>query len=61
MSKVDEVAELKQVLADLLEVATYDFENCDFGPAYGLMRDREKKVVAKARMLTKGVKPSPRF
>ena len=53
-----QIAELKQALADLLYVSEYDFEDCDFGPAYGINREREAQAQDKARRLTKGVRPS---
>lgn len=52
------LAEMRQALADLLYVSEYDFEDCDFGPAYGINREREEQAQDKARRLTKGVRPS---
>lgn len=53
-----QIAELKQALADLLYVSEYDFEDCDFGPAYGINREREEQAQHQARHLTKGLRPS---
>lgn len=52
------LAEMRQALADLLYVSEYDFEECDFGPAYGINREREEQAQHQARHLTKGLRPS---
>jgi hypothetical protein len=54
-----QVQVLRQLIADLVDVAEYDFENCDFSPSSGMMRKKRELVMKQARVLATGFKPKP--
>ncbi len=51
----EEVKRLRQLLKDAIAVIEFDEENCDFGPAYGMHKKREKDFLEQARKeITRG-------